>query len=602
LQNGRAFKPTEWRPTGLPIVRIQNLNNPAAPYNHFDGEVDERNRLRGGELLFAWSGTPGTSFGAHIWHGAHAVLNQHIFRVDFDQRLLDKRFFRFAINQKLSELIDVAHGGVGLRHVTKGVFEQTSIELPPHSEQTRIADQLDKLLARIQSCNDRLNTIAALLKRFRQAVLGAAIKGDLIEGIAPSDWRQCTVGDVLEAKPRNGYSPKAVDFETPVRSLTLSATTSGRFLAQHSKFIDEQIPDGSHLWLEPGDILIQRANTLEYVGVSAIFDGPSKQFIYPDLMMKCRPNQLILRKFLFYTLSAEQTRQYFRDQATGTAGNMPKINQQTVMSAPVFLPSLEEQERIVLKVDALFQLADRIEARYAAARTQAQRFTPLLLAKAFRGELVQQDPQGEPASVLLERIASAPPAKTPTSRGRPRIKPERQLPLPELNPADWASLPDGAWAAPADPDGFATMVVVIAVLRAWGKPVPERDARLAVLFCLQPRLFAAVLPIAEAKQWSRLIGDEARPLPAQVLPFQPAINSHWGRAIKGMRARGDLVEVGTGSDITWALDAGAASIETAGWPDGRASFVSAYLRAHGADSVLPLLDTSAQEFADARAA
>ena len=428
MLNGRAFKPSEWQPAGLPIVRIQNLNNPAAPHNHFGGDVDERNRLRGGELLFAWSGTPGTSFGAHIWHGGDAVLNQHIFRVDFDQGLLDKRFFRFAINQKLSELIEVAHGGVGLRHVTKGVFERTSIELPPRTEQTRIADQLDKLLARIQSCNDRLDAIPALLKRFRQAVLSAAIKGELIEGVAASDWRQCIVGDVLEGKPRNGYSPTAVDFETPVRSLTLSATTSGRFLVQHSKFIDEQIPDGSHLWLEPGDILIQRANTLEYVGVSAIFDGPSKQFIYPDLMMKCRPNQLILRKFLFYTLSAEQTRQYFRDQATGTAGNMPKINQQTVMSAPVFLPSLEEQERIILKVDALFQLADRIEARYTAARIQAQRLSPLLLAKAFRGELVPQDPNDEPASALLERItaerekAAAQPRARKSSAGRKLVR------------------------------------------------------------------------------------------------------------------------------------------------------------------------------------
>jgi|JI10StandDraft_1071094.scaffolds.fasta_scaffold145080_2 type I restriction enzyme S subunit len=290
--------------------------------------------------------------------------------------------------------------------ISKQMLSDINLVLPPLPEQTRIADQLDKLLARIQSCNDRLVAIPALLKRFRQAVLGAAIKGDLIEGGASSGWRRCTIGDVLEGKPRNGYSPKAVVFETPVRSLTLSATTSGRFLAQHSKFIDEKIPDSSHLWLESGDILIQRANTLEYVGVSAIFDGPAKQFIYPDLMMKCRPNQQVLRKYLFFTLSAEETRQYFRDQATGTSGNMPKINQQTVMSAPIVLPSLEEQERIVKKVDALFHFADRIEARYTAARTQAQRLTTLLLAKAFRGELVPQDHNDEPASELLPRIVT----------------------------------------------------------------------------------------------------------------------------------------------------------------------------------------------------
>lgn len=304
--------------------------------------------------------------------------------------------------------------------ISKQMLSDINLLLPPPPEQTRIADQLDKLLARIQACNDRIDAIPALLKRFRQAVLSAATTGEFIEngiGItAPADWRPCTVGDVLQGKPRNGYSPKSVEFKTPVRSLTLSATTSGRFLAQHSKFIDEHIPENSYLWLETGDILIQRANTIDYVGVSAIFDGPEKQFIYPDLMMKCRPNELVRRKFLFYTLSAEGTRQYFRDHATGTAGNMPKINQQTVMSAPIALPPLDEQDKIVQKIDTLFALADRIEARYTAARAQAQRLTPLLLAKAFRGELAPQDPQDEPASVLLERIA----AERATSAAQPR--------------------------------------------------------------------------------------------------------------------------------------------------------------------------------------
>ncbi len=410
LKNGRAFKPSEWQTSGLPIVRIQNLNNPASAFNHFQGELDERNRLRGGELLFAWSGTPGTSFGAHVWRGGDAVLNQHIFRVDFDEALLDKRFFRSAINQKLSELIDVAHGGVGLRHVTKGVFEKTLVALPPRPEQSRIANQLDTLLTRVQACNNRFDAIPALLKRFRQTVLGAATNGGLTaewrtDPLA-KEWIACTVGQVLNGKPRNGYSPQAVDYETSIRSLTLSATTTGKFLGRHSKFIAEPIAVDSHLWLEPGDILIQRANSLEYVGVSAIFDGLEKQFIYPDLMMKCRPNERVKNKYLFYALSAESTRSYFRENATGTAGNMPKINQQTVMSTPLLLPPLDEQTEIVRRVEALFALADRIEARCTTARAQAQRLTPLVLAKAFRGELVPQDPNDEPASALLARIAS----------------------------------------------------------------------------------------------------------------------------------------------------------------------------------------------------
>ena len=69
LINGRAFKPSEWSETGLPIVRIQNLNKATATFNYFDGPIEDRHSVKDGDLLFAWSGTPGTSFGAHLWDG-----------------------------------------------------------------------------------------------------------------------------------------------------------------------------------------------------------------------------------------------------------------------------------------------------------------------------------------------------------------------------------------------------------------------------------------------------------------------------------------------------------------------------------------------------
>lgn len=300
-------------------------------------------------------------------------------------------------------------GGSLTRAQPKKVAEYP-VPVAPINEQTRIENKLDALLVRIQACNACLDAIPPLTKRFRQAVLGAATSGELTvdwrDHSARTSWRPSTVGEVLDGKPRNGYSPKAVEFETSVRSLTLSATTSGRFLAHHTKFIDEAIPAESHLWLEPGDILIQRANSLEYVGVSAVFDGPRQKFIYPDLMMKCRPNERVHGQYLFYALSSGSTRKYFRENATGTAGNMPKINQQTVMSAPIELPPMGEQVEIVRRVEALFKIADCIEARHKAAVEQAQRLAPLTLAKAFRGELVPQDPTDEPAGALLTRVAA----------------------------------------------------------------------------------------------------------------------------------------------------------------------------------------------------
>lgn len=491
--------------------------------------------------------------------------------------------------------------------LSKQMLADINLVLPPLREQTRITDQLDKLLARIQSCNDRLDAIPALLKRFRQAVLDAATLGELTlewreaNGL-PFEWKKLHLQDIADVKggvTKDSKKQSASDEEVPY--LRVANVQRGYIDLREIKTI--RVPHGKleELLLESGDVLFNEGGDLDKLGRGWVWEGQISRCTFQNHVFRARLyDPLNQPKFVSWWGNSRGLEYFLRAGKQTT--NLASINKTMLAALPISLPSVEEQAEIVRRVEALFKLADRIEARYTAASAQAQRLTPLLLAKAFRGELVQQDPQDEPASVLLERLAATSPAKVRTSRGRQRIKPERLLPLPEPKPADWTSFPDGAWVAPADPEGLATMVCVTAVLRAWGKPVPEREARLAALFCLQPRLFTAVLPFAEAKQWSRLVGDEARPLPAQVLSFQPAINNHWGRAIKGMSARGDLVEAGTGSDTTWALGASTGSIETAGWPDGRAGFVVAYLRANGTDSVLPLLETSAQEFANARAA
>jgi len=305
--------------------------------------------------------------------------------------------------------------GTTFAAVSGQFLRSIDVVLAPLNEQKRIADKLDAVLARVDTCRDRLVRIPAILKRFRQSVLAAATSGKLADDWRAEQtivshstaWQIGTLANLLVGKPRNGYSPRAVEYPTSVKSLTLTATTSGRFKGEHFKYIDEEIPLDSHLWLQPGDILIQRANTLESVGISAVYDGPSSIFIYPDLMMKAKANDLVETKFLHYLLLSEPVRRHFRDNATGTAGNMPKINQATVLSAPVTWPSREEQTEIVRRVESLFAFADRLEARYTAARAQVEQLTPATLAKAFRGELVPQDPNDVPASVLLERIKPA---------------------------------------------------------------------------------------------------------------------------------------------------------------------------------------------------
>ncbi|MFZ2852642.1 MAG: restriction endonuclease subunit S [Rhodocyclaceae bacterium] len=479
------------------------------------------------------------------------------------------------------------------------------VPLAPSAEQTRIADQIDKLLARVQACNDRTDTIPALLKRFRQAVLNAALAGDLTaewrDSNEAEDWSSTTIFSICEPNRVITYGVIKLGDEV-VGGTPCLRTSNVRWLRFELEGMKRISPDLSAQYgrtiLLGGEVLVNVRGTL---GGVAVASSEMKGWnVSREVAVLPVDRALVNPSYVAFWVASENSQRWLAKMEKGVA--YVGINIEDLRKLPIRLPSLAEQSAIVAQVQSLLSLADRIEAGCTAARTQARRLTPLVLAKAFRGELVQKDPQDEPASVLLQRIAAAQPAKVQASRGQPRSQPKRRSATPELDPTDWTSLPNGAWVAPADPDGQAAAVWLTAVLRAWGESMPEREARLASLLCQQPRLFTVVLPAAQAAQWSRLIGDEARPLPAQVLRFQPAINSHWGRAIKGMRARGDLVETGRDNDIIWTLGPDAAGIETAGWPDGRAGFVVAYLRAHGIASVLPLLAPSAQEFVDVRAA
>ncbi len=156
LVNGRAFKPGDWSTTGLPIVRIQNLNDPSAPFNYCSFSVAERFYIDTGALLLSWSGTPGTSFGAYIWNGGRAVLNQHIFRCEPHGEAFFVPYLRLAINSRLSKMIERAHGGVGLRHITKGQLQGLRLALPPFAEQHRIVAKVDELMALIDRLEQHL--------------------------------------------------------------------------------------------------------------------------------------------------------------------------------------------------------------------------------------------------------------------------------------------------------------------------------------------------------------------------------------------------------------------------------------------------------------
>ena len=105
---------------------------------------------------------------------------------------------------------------------------------------------------------------------------------------------------------------------------------------------------------------------------------------------------------------------------------MPKIDQDTLLRAELPIPSIEEQNRIVASIYSHKDAIDRLHRELEISRNRSSQFRRALLAEAFSGQLVLQDPADEPASVLLDRIRTARAASLRTGLGRKRAKPSRQ--------------------------------------------------------------------------------------------------------------------------------------------------------------------------------
>lgn len=301
--------------------------------------------------------------------------------------------------------------------------------LAPAPEQTRIANQLDTLLARIQACQDRLEAIPALLKRFRQAVLRAATSGELTRDDRSRfdwspDWKPMpltALGELARGKskhrPRN--DPRLYGGPYPFVQ-TGEVAQSGGLITQHRQSYSELGLQQSRLW-PTGTLCITIAAN---IADTALLTYPA---CFPDSVVgfiadlnKCEA--------LFVKWSIDVVKDDIEALAPATA--QKNINLSVLNEVVIRTPDMAEQREIVRRGKALLAIADRIEVRYVDALRHSQRLAPLTLAKAFRGELLPQDPKDEPAHALLARIATQRNVPTDTAsaptprRGRPPRAPK----------------------------------------------------------------------------------------------------------------------------------------------------------------------------------
>ncbi|GAA4015292.1 type I restriction-modification system specificity subunit [Deinococcus rubellus] len=298
----------------------------------------------------------------------------------------------------------------GQKTVNQGHISSISFALPPLPEQIRIADKLDALLSRVEAGRERLERVPKLLKRFRQSVLSAAVSGELTR-----EWRGGGDAEWEESQPiRNytdldvGYAFKSADFTSEgIRLLRGDNIEPSKLRWRDAKCMPaESLKDFEDYEVLAGDVILAMDRPIISSGlkiaVASEYDVPC---MLVQRVCRFRPKRNIRARFLYIALNTEDFVRYLGDEQNGT--QVPHISAKQILGFEFLLPPLPEQAEIVRRVEALFAIADRIEARYQSALTTFNRLTPALLAKAFRGELVPQDPNDEPASVLLERIRAA---------------------------------------------------------------------------------------------------------------------------------------------------------------------------------------------------
>ncbi|MEJ5151010.1 restriction endonuclease subunit S [Comamonas sp. MYb396] len=343
------------------------------------------------------------------WVNNHA----HVLRA----KILDWRLLESQLN--CLSYVGYVSGSTRLK-LTQASMNKLPVIVPPQNEQLRIADKLDTVLTRVDALNDRLARITPLLKRFRQSVLAAATSGRLTE-----DWREET--QLTTAWPLISLSEVAKDFsygsaaksskvgDIPV--LRMGNIKNGSLDWQDLVYTSDELEINKYR-LCVGDVLFNRTNSPDLVGKTAVFKG-EREAVYAGYLIRVKCSEKLDADFLNYCLGSPAGRDYcWKVKSDGVSQS--NINAKKLAAFEFELPSIEEQTEIVRRVEILFAYADRLEARLQTARTAADRLTPALLAKAFRGELVPQDPNDEPATELLRRLREARAAEAPAKKTRGR--------------------------------------------------------------------------------------------------------------------------------------------------------------------------------------
>jgi type I restriction enzyme, S subunit len=421
----------------------------------------EKYSVRRNDILVARAGSVGVSHRVRDVN-QNAVFASYLIRFKALDGIPPQFIEFFLKSEEYWRGISEFSAGIAIPNVNATKLASIELPLAPVKEQRRIVAKLEKLLDKVDGCQKRLTKIPIILKRFRQSVLAAACSGRLT-----ADWREQNpdpesaaelVGEMANALEAAGGRKKsnAAPPTEDVHDLSKEELPSGWELAEMRNIVEPDRPvtygilkpgpdtaggvpyirvadfprdklnfitirrttkeieaEYARARLRQGDILLSIRGT---VGRVCIVPGELQGANITQDSARLTIQQSMDNRYVAWLLRAPSTQKRMQRAIKGVA--IRGINIGDVRALQVPIPSLAEQQEIVRRVEGLFTLADEIEARYRKAKASVDKLMQSILAKAFRGELVPQDPSDEPASELLKRIKDERAKREVATRGK----------------------------------------------------------------------------------------------------------------------------------------------------------------------------------------
>ena len=293
--------------------------------------------------------------------------------------------------------------GTGTPHVNPDLYWNMLIPLPPSNEQKRIVEKLDKIMRIVDDVNERLDKIPTALKRARQSILNQAITGELTKDWREKNnikytWKETSLKSIVLTY-KNGLSKRSGKEGKATVVLRLADLCNHKIIKDNIREIKITDNEAKQYKLDYNDILIIRVNGSEDIVGRFILYDLNENWIYCDHLIRLKYDKTIIEPYyLFYYAQTNVVREYIKANVVSSAGQNT-INQKTLDNMPLLLPPIEEQAEIVRRVKLAFEKLDKIESRYQKAKEYSDKLTQSILNKAFRGELVPQDPNDKPVEI-----------------------------------------------------------------------------------------------------------------------------------------------------------------------------------------------------------